>query len=259
LAPRLVSASSWNPQDEAKAAAKNSLADHALLLEEFQKFNAGALQYMTQAYGSDVACSISGQAGKEFEALLPLIPDLGGARNIVIGDFPVAMWCVGYFRPMKAHGKTAEQLGKMIYDLFEAKLRLLPETASLSEGAKQFTPEHIVKLKEWAQWTQKRDYPASWVAVFAQGDGVDFDYGYDYSECAIVKYLKAHGADEVAPYICLNDFIKSRTYGTGLSRTKTLALGYDVCNFRYRKGRPVNQDWSTEISIIKQSAKARSL
>jgi hypothetical protein len=234
-------------------------ADPAMLLEEFRKTNAGALQYMTHAYGEDTAGSITAEAENQFRALLPQIPDLGGAGNLVIGDFPVAMWCVAYFRPMKAHGKTAEQLGRMIYDLFENQLRMVSETMRTSECEKLFSRQHIDELKEWAQWTLKKEYPANWVAVFVPGNGVDFDYGYDYSECAIVKYLKSHGADEVAPYVCLNDFIKSRTYGTGLSRTKTLAQGDDVCNFRYKKGRPVNQDWSTEAPIIREQAKTPSL
>ena len=214
---------------------------------------------MTQVYGLDVARSIAKEAKQQFEALLPLIPDLGGARNIVIRDFPVALWCVAYFRPMKAHGKTAEELGKMVYDLFETELREMPEAARRSEEAKLFAPEHVNKLKEWARWTQKREYPANWVAVFVPGNGEKFDYGYDYSECAIVKYLKAHEAHEVAPYVCLNDFIRSRAYGTGLRRTKTIAQGDDVCNFRYKKGRPVTQNWYTEIPIIRDRIKAGSL
>jgi hypothetical protein len=253
---RLVSANSKNPPDETKTVTDNPLADQTMLLKDFQDTNDGALQYMTQLYGLGVARSIAEEAKKQFEALLPLIPDLGGARNVVIRDFPVALWCVAYFRPMKAHGKTATELGKMIYDLFETELRQMPEAGRLSEGAKLFTREHIEKLRQWARWTQKREYPANWVAAFVPGNGVDFDYGYDYSECAIVKYLKAHGADEVAPYVCLNDFIRSQAYGTGLRRTKTLGQGDDVCNFRYKKGRPVIQDWYTEISTIRDRIKA---
>ncbi|OGV46347.1 MAG: hypothetical protein A2X46_18595 [Lentisphaerae bacterium GWF2_57_35] len=223
-----------------------------MLLKTFEDTNDGALQYMTQAYGLDVARGIAEEAKRQIEALLPLIPDLGGARNIVIRDFPVALWYVAYFRPMKAHGKTAEELGKMIYDLFETKLRQMPEAARRSEGAKLFLPEHVDKLREWARWTQKREYPANWVASFVPGNGTDCDYGYDYTECAIVNYLKAHGADEVAPYVCLNDFIRSRAYGTGLRRTKTLAQGDDRCDFRYKKNYPVTQDWHTEIPVIRK-------
>jgi len=252
LVSRLALGDSQNPPDESKAVSDNPLADRAMLLKTFEDTNDGALQYMTQPYGLDVARRIAKEAKNQFEALLPLIPDLGGVRNIVIRDFPVALWCVAFFRPMKEQGKTPEELGKMIYDLFETELREMPEAARRAEGTKLFIPEHVEKLREWARWTQKREYPANWVAAFVPGDGEEFDYGYDYSECAIVKFLKAHGAHEVAPYVCLNDFIRSRVYETGLRRTKTIAQNDDMCNFRYKKDRPVTQDWHTEIPIIRK-------
>ena len=83
------------------------------------------------------------------------------------------------------------------------------------------------------------------------GDGTAFDYGYDYTECGVVKYFRAQGAPELAPYFCLNDFPKSAVDGSGLSRTKTIGQGVDLCNFRYKKGRPVLQGWSTEIDLIR--------
>lgn len=255
LVPQLVLASSPNHPLTPQPTVKDPLADQTMLRKAFQDFNEGAFQYMSQMYNIEVARSISNDAEKQFETLLSSIPDLGSSRNIVINDFPFALWYVAYLRPMKAQGKTAEELGKMIYELFETELCKMSEATRLSEGAQLFTAEYIKKLQEWATWTQKREYPDNWVATFVPGDGSDFDYGYDYSECAIVKYLKAHGAEEVAPYICLNDFIRSRAYGTGLRRTKTIAQGDGICNFRYKKGRLVTQDWDTEIAIIRSRMK----
>ena len=49
------------------------------------------------------------------------------------------------------------------------------------------------------------------------------------------------------------DFDRSRTYGTGLQRTKTIARGDGICNFRFKKDRPVVQNWSTELALIRAS------
>lgn len=245
---RLLYASAVSGEGGAVA---SPLADRGRLLIEFRGTNSGALQYMRKAYGEEIARAVTTEAEKRFEPLLPVVPDLGGAENVPIGDFPVAMWCVAYLEPMKAHGRTAEDLGKMIYDLFDSELRRVPETLRRTEGAKLFSPEYIERLKVWSGWTRKKEYPGNWVADFVPGEGANFDYGYDYTQCAIVEYLKAHGALEAAPYVCVNDFLKSRTYGTGLVRSKTLAMGFDVCNFRYKKDRPVRQDWATEITVIR--------
>ena len=82
---------------------------------------------------------------------------------------------------------------------------------------------------------------------FLPGDGKTFDAGYDYTECGAVKYFKAQGVAEVAPYFCLNDFLASRAQGTGLVRKGTLAQGDPLCDFRYKRDRPVTQDWDTEV------------
>lgn len=57
--------------------------------------------------------------------------------------------------------------------------------------------------------------------------------------------------------ITRRDFPRSKAYGTGLRRTKTLAAGDGVCNFRYKKGRPVVNDWSTEIGRLRAKAAGR--
>ena len=52
--------------------------------------------------------------------------------------------------------------------------------------------------------------------------------------------------EDIAPYFCMNDFIKSKAYGTGLSRTTTIAEGYPICDFRYKEGREVTQGFVGE-------------
>jgi hypothetical protein len=223
------------------------LAHRDELLKAFRKTNAGAREYLGAKYGDQLARSVCRQAAARFRDLLPQLPEVGGARNRIIKNIPIAGWYAAFYGPMKDHGRSAEEVGRLLYDLNQIELGSIPPDQARAQGASQFTPEYVQKLQEFCAWTQKREYPGNWVAAFIPGDGRNFDYGYDYTECAIVKYLKAQGAQEVAPYVCLNDFIQSRAYGTGLHRTKTLAQGDGLCNFRYQQGRAVTQDWSTEV------------
>jgi hypothetical protein len=217
------------------------------LLKAFQETNNGARQYLAARDGEKLASGVTREAARRFSSLLPRLPDVGGEQNIDLPYIPIAAWYLAYYQPMLACGKTAEDVGRMIYDLNEMDLRRYPKAQALAEGARWFTRANLEKLQKWAAWTQERKYPANWVATFIPGDGQDFDFGYDYQECGVVKYLQSHRASEVAPYVCLNDFLKSRTFATGLQRSKTLAQGDAVCNFRYKKGRPVTQGWDTEV------------
>lgn len=216
----------------------------------------GARQFWEPEFGAERAQAMAREAVSKFDELLTGFPDVGGELNWLSHLIPVAAWYVALYQSMKANGKTAEEVGKLVYDLNALQIKYSPKEKALEEGAKMFTPEAFDRMQEWAAWTQKRELPANWVAEFIPGDGKEFDFGYDYSECALFKYLKAQGVPEVAPYVCICDFQDSVAKGTGLRREKALAYGDGLCNFRYKKGGPVSQDWSTEIIAIR-SRKSR--
>lgn len=248
LWPSLLGAGSMGPASGTVVEKNYYLAHRAELLQAFHETNIGARQYLAARDGEKLAHTVTREAASRFSSLLPRLPDVGGEQNIDIPYLPIAAWYLALYRPMQAHGKSAADVGRMIYDLNETDLRRYPKAQALAAGARWFSRPALEKMQRWAAWTQKREYPANWVATFIMGDGRDFDFGYDYRECAIDKYLQSQRAAELAPYVCLNDFLKSRAFGTGLRRSQTLAQGDTVCNFRYKKGRPVTQDWDTEVA-----------
>lgn len=75
-----------------------------------------------------------------------------------------------------------------------------------------------------------------WVFSFVEGVAGDFDYGVNYTRCAIFELALAVGARDFAPYICLADIPGSEAFGWGLQRRETLAQGGSRCDFRFRRG-----------------------
>jgi hypothetical protein len=69
------------------------------------------------------------------------------------------------------------------------------------------------------------------------GDGADFDYGTDYTECAVLKLFRQMGAEQYMPCICVGDLAASRALRTGLHRTTTLNYGGPCCDFRFKRNR----------------------
>ena len=217
----------------------------------------GVYQFLSPELGMLPSRMITQQALANFQELLPKLPDVGGDRNWDTEFIPIAAWYVALYEPMRAHGKTAEDVGKLIYDLNGYDLAGTPKEKILAEHNRLFSPEYLQQQREWAAWTQRRELPGNWVATFIEAppgprDAEDsFDYGIEYAECGLVKFFQSQGRPELAPYVCLNDFSRSKLFGTGLRRTKTLAMGDGVCNFRYKADRPVTQDWSSEIGRIR--------
>jgi hypothetical protein len=187
-------------------------------------------------------------ARQEFENIIPKLPYIGGDKNFNTRNLIMASACLGIYRVLKDHGKTVEETGKIIYEMTETMVDY-PEFILHFIGRLKYGKGYEKKIKEWATESQKRQYPGDWIATFIKGDRIEFDYGFDITECGIIKFFHAQGADDIVPYICVSmDGIFSKAFNRGLVRTMTLAEGYDRCDFRYKMGRdtlllPLKDGW----------------
>jgi hypothetical protein len=215
-------------------------------LADFKGVCAGAEKWIAPRASGPTAKAVADDAMRRFETLLPGLPDLGGRANRNQPFITLAGWLTALYLAMREKGMPARDAGRLYYDLYAAEWASTPEQKAHAMGAALFTPQYLAALTQWADASQKRLLPGDWVGQAVPGDGKTFDVGYDYTECGAVKYLKSQGAAEVAPYFCLNDFLASRAQGTGLSRKGTLAQGDPLCDFRYKRDRPVTQSWDTE-------------
>ncbi len=84
--------------------------------------------------------------------------------------------------------------------------------------------------------------PDGWLFKIPKSDAY---WAMDILQCGLVKYLKDQGAPEICKAFCNADYVAAE-YMTGLNlvRTKTLADGDDLCDFRYYKERMVEKNES---------------
>lgn len=154
-------------------------------------------------------------------------------RHLICSTTSLALYKV-----MKAHGIPAKDTGKIVYDAITEQVRHLPVSP-----AQPLSPKDIQLKREQAEKSQKRLYPGDWVWEFIEGDGVQFDYGYDFTECGTQKFYHAKGADEFLPFFCFFDFATNKASDWGLTRAMTLAEGFKKCDFRYKRGKKTEQEW----------------
>ena len=194
--------------------------------------------FIANRYGDDLANIILKEAREQHEALIPEIPYIGGHENPMTRHLVRSTTSLALYKAMKARGKTAEQAGKIIYDAVVERVSHLPVST-----AKALSPEDVLAKREQARKSQERLYPGDWVWEFVEGDGVGFDYGYDFLECGTQKLYHAQEADEFLPFYCFLDFVTSKASGWGLARSMTLAEGYEKCDFRFKRGAQTEQEW----------------
>lgn len=238
------------------AGADYYLARRADLTAAFAGVLEGAVPVWQRRYGAGAAEEMRREAEAGFAAELPGLPDVGGERNWDSTFIPLAAWYVALYGAVRRRGGTAEEVGRLVYDLNRDALAATPAAERSREGEALFSAQGLADKRAWAEWTQKRELPANWVATFIPGRSGEFDFGYDYSECGVLKYFRARGVAELAPFFCLNDFLTSAALATGLARVHTLAQGDPLCDFRYRRDRPVTQGWESEIDLIRARLRA---
>jgi hypothetical protein len=194
--------------------------------------------FLVASYGAEFARSVLRDARERYEALLPELPYIGGDDNPMTRHLVRSVSSLVLYQAVKARGKTAEAAGKVIYDSVVASVGRLPR-----RPFQELSAQYVAKEKEQARESQERRYAGDWVWEFVEGDGVAFDYGYDFLECGTQKLYRAHGAEEFLPFYCYLDFVTHRTIGWGFARTMTLAEGHEKCGFRWKKGGETPKGW----------------
>jgi len=191
---------------------------------------------------------------REYEALTPEMPTIGGEENMFTEWLTYGVYYLAVHRVLTSQDQSIEQVGHIIYETYEV-MADYPAWMLRLVGSLKYDEGYVKQLKGAAAASQERRYPGDWVCTFVEGDGETFDYGLDITECGICKFYHAQGADELAPYMCLSDYAVSCAFDRGLVRYKTIAEGAEVCDFRYKQGRetfvyPLRDGWPPKFMEV---------
>jgi hypothetical protein len=192
-------------------------------------------------FGEEAATTMRREMGDEYRRIIPEIPDLGRWNgNRLLAGAP--RFLAGY-RVILRHGGTVEDAGELINRMTRAEFERIPRPVRSAFRWLRFNGLRLRLLARAARRSQARRHRGDWVFEFVDGDGEDFDFGVDFTECGVVEFLDAQGAGELTPYGCEIDYVMAEVMGIGLERTKTLAWGCDRCDFRMTKGGTTTASW----------------
>lgn len=211
------------------------------LVREFDRDAERWRPFLASRYGNNLAEAILSESREEYQALIPQLPYIGGDENRLTASLIESARCLALYKAMQKRGRTAAEAGQILYD---AVLSRMGEPQTPIPASQWLTPAQLMeRRKRGAARSQGRQYAADYVYEFVAGDGEAFDYGYDFAECATLKFYRAQGAAEFAPFFCFLDYPHSRVSGLGLERTMTLAEGHPRCNHRFKSGRKTERTW----------------
>jgi hypothetical protein len=217
----------------------NYIARKPQLLKSFDKSIARSKQIIISRFGKEQADLLIKECRREYEAVIPQIPFIGHKSPFLIFLLPTSR-CLAIYRVLRRRNIPVEEACKTIYQMNEMEWKVIPVLMRRIIGYLWFSPWFLRRLRKRAKESQERKYPGGYVLNFIEGDGQTFDYGFDYIECAGCKFLNKQGSPELAPCLCAFDKAASETLGWGLTRTMTIADGYEKCDFRFKKGGKTN-------------------
>lgn len=177
--------------------------------------------------------NINEQAKKEYEALVQSIPEVDERAPFWDEINFYSSW-IAVNRAVKPYGVTVEQVGEMILEESFIKFNMREEKERQETKRSWFEDQEAV-YREKAVYSEEKKFADDWIYSFVKGDGKEFDFGLDFTSCAIYNFFKAQGEEELMPYICKVDYVWSDSNQLGLKRNYTIAQGDKCCDLRWKK------------------------
>jgi hypothetical protein len=205
------------------------------LLRQFDR-GVATLQELLEAHFGDWGFdAVVAETRTEYEAVIDRLPWIGGSANPrSFSLYGSALW-LALWRVLEPRGLTLDEARDLFSEMFRTYWSRYPRVFRHLYGRIRMGPTNQKKVRRLALASQQRTNPNDYVSRFVPGEPSRFDFGIDFVECAIIKFLRAEGAEELATVLCELDWPHTELIGIELMRTTTLAQGGERCDFRFRR------------------------
>ncbi len=212
------------------------------LLKQFKKIVKVVSWQLEIEFSSNFARKVFAKAEKEFVKIIPNIPYIGGAKNPFTQTVVLSAISLSFYLSLRTFLKNkilAKQLTFMLVRGFmqggKGKKKKLWLLSKLNK----------IRFHKLAKRSQEREFPDDYVFDFLKGKDEAFDFGLNYTECAVCKMNDQIGEEDFTEVICAAGCMHNDFEEMGFKRTKSLASGDDHCDFRFSEKR------TTKIALPK--------
>jgi len=184
---------------------------------------------------------------QQFEELLPQVPDFG-RKTIDRFSFEMmkTVQSLAFYRVLTAEGIPLRTFGQIVFEIAEVGYRSPSPIAKLVMRARCYSPYFHRKMKRFLEEQKRSAGPEETQVDFVEGDGKNLLFGYNYTNCSAVYFLKKLDASEIHPYLCLCDYPMMRGLNIGFNREQNIAIGGSMCAVRVYRDYPTPRGWPPE-------------
>jgi len=186
-------------------------------------------------YGEKLAHALESEARQRYEELLPEIPHIGGLRARALNIFLlISAQELAVYKAMAKHGKSPGEAWELCHEALRSRLAGFPQWRRRLMRRVMFS-RLVRRMVARRVGRKQRFCLGDFEIEYVIGQGEDFDFGVNYLQCGNYRFVKEHGGEDFAPYVCMSDIALSEAMGWGLTRTQTLADGCPHCDFRFKE------------------------
>ncbi len=171
----------------------------------FELFLRAAYPVLLEHHGETFAEAVLADARREYERVLPEVPDIGGVRNVFQPVMTVNGWLAALHRAMRAHGGKAEDTIRVGQAVFDGWFRKLPRFALTAIGRLLLSGPVRGYFKRQAARSQERRHPEDFVWKVERGADGEFSFVFD--ECAVNKWYDAQDLGDLKDHPLLKQLI----------------------------------------------------
>ena len=216
------------------------LSKKSKLLKNFDKTANLIRDYLVKHYGKEYADTLYKQTRQQYENLIPEIPYIKGIRAGALNSFLlIVAQELALYKTMKKQDKELGEIWEICHEAIKLRMAKFPKFKRWLLKKLMYSNFLLRRVKKRAERGEQLKF-GDFEIRYLIGDGKDFDWGVDYVACGHYTFLKAQGAEQFAPYVCLSDMALGDALGWGLTRTQTIADGCEYCDFRFKKGTKAN-------------------
>jgi hypothetical protein len=205
------------------------------LLQKYDEKREARREFYLQIFSENEIDDLLDEMRESYESIIPDMPYIGESSFHLQWFIPNSEKLAEYLVVEKygvskrdySHLHLTQASKDLFNDYTKAEL--------IAIGKMQFGFNTELFMRSAALWSQFRLYPEDYIFSFRKGNGVDFDWGLDYTQCAnVLLYDKYNARDLLLPLVCTMDDLAGSAMRTGYHRTMQLATGDPMCDLRWK-------------------------
>ena len=206
------------------------------LLKDFDSTSVFMTPSLGARYGKEFAGTLHRDIRQEYEKLIPEIPFIKGPRARMLNSFLlITAQELAAYKAMENHGKPPREAWELCHEALRFRMAEIPKWKRWLMRRFMFS-RLVRKIVARRARRQQKDLMGDFEIEYLISEGDEFDFGVNYLQCGNYTFVKRHGGEKFAPYVCMSDIVLSEAMGWSLIRTQTLADGCAHCDFRFKKG-----------------------